>query len=80
VLNIPPTKENTLKTIITLIIAALLSGSTPTVNAPQSTIVRAPATAQAAPIANCWAGPPFVYRAGQPRCWTGVPFVVEVRR
>lgn len=49
-----------MKTFITLIIAALLSGSTPTVNAPQSTIERAPATAQAVPVASCWRGVPFV--------------------
>jgi hypothetical protein len=66
-----------LKTIITLIIAALLSGSTPTVNAPQPASYRAPATAQpAAPLASCWRGVPFVYRAGQQRCWRGVPFVL----
>jgi hypothetical protein len=65
-----------LKTIITLIIAALLSGSTPTVNAPQSTIVRAPVMALAVRQPSCWAGPPMVYRAGQQRCWRGVPFVL----
>jgi hypothetical protein len=62
---------------ILLIAAALLGGSTPTVAAP----ARVPAAAQAAPVASCWAGPPFVYRTGQPRCWRGVPFVLpsEVR-
>ena len=63
-----------------LIAAALLGGSTPTVAAP----ARVSAAAQAAPLASCWRGVPFVYRAGQQPCWPGVPFVVpisiEVRR